>query len=139
MPPVQNNQPGTGFGSRGKSVGLGPSVTRLGLLSAPRMSARGTILGSYSNSTFLLYYKRPIAVPTHSEDPSSESRYYSIDKTYCICPMMYELLMCREKSTEQRDNSSSSSNIGTISSRSFVLFFCWLIAAVLLRTTFPVN
>ena len=29
-PPVQNNQPGTGFGSRGKSVGLGPSVTPLG-------------------------------------------------------------------------------------------------------------
>ena len=30
VPPVQNNQPGTGFGSRGKSVGLGPSVTPLG-------------------------------------------------------------------------------------------------------------
>ena len=43
VPPVQNNQPGTGFGSRGKSVGLGPSVTPLGLLSAPRMSARGAI------------------------------------------------------------------------------------------------
>ena len=43
MPPVQNNQPGTGFGSRGKSVGLGPSVTPLGWLSAPRMGARGAI------------------------------------------------------------------------------------------------
>ena len=43
MPPVQNNQPGTGFGSRGKSVGLGPSVTPLGWLSAPRMNARGAI------------------------------------------------------------------------------------------------
>ena len=30
VPPVQNNQPGTGFGSQGKSVGLGPSVTLLG-------------------------------------------------------------------------------------------------------------
>ena len=29
-PPVQNNQPGTGFGSRGKSVGLVLSVTPLG-------------------------------------------------------------------------------------------------------------
>ena len=43
VPPVQNNQPGTGFGSRGKSVGLSPSVTPLGLLSALRMSARGAI------------------------------------------------------------------------------------------------
>ena len=43
MPPVQNNQPGTGSGSRGKSVGLGPSVTPLGWLSAPRMNARGAI------------------------------------------------------------------------------------------------
>ena len=43
MPPVQNNQPGTGFGSRGKLVGLGPSVTPLGWLSAPRMNARGAI------------------------------------------------------------------------------------------------
>ena len=43
VPPVQNNQPGTGFGSRGKSVGLGPSVTPLGWLSAPHMGARGAI------------------------------------------------------------------------------------------------
>ena len=43
VPPVQNNQPGTGSESRGKSVGLGPSVTPLGLLSAPRMGARGAI------------------------------------------------------------------------------------------------
>ena len=43
VPPVQNNQPGTGFGSRGKSVGLGPSVTPLGWLSAPRINARGAI------------------------------------------------------------------------------------------------
>ena len=43
VPPVQTNQPGTGFGSQGKSVGLGPSVTPLGLLSAPRMCASGAI------------------------------------------------------------------------------------------------
>ena len=43
VPPVQNNQPGTGFGSRGKLVGLVPSVTPLGKLSAPRMGARGAI------------------------------------------------------------------------------------------------
>ena len=43
VPPVQNNQPGTGFRSRGKSVGLGPSVTPLGWLSAPRINARGAI------------------------------------------------------------------------------------------------
>ena len=43
MPPVQNNQPGTGFGSRGESVGLVLSVTPLGKLSALRMGARGAI------------------------------------------------------------------------------------------------
>ena len=43
VPPVQNNQPGTGFGSRGKSVGLVLSVTPLGWLPAPRIDARGVI------------------------------------------------------------------------------------------------
>ena len=41
--PVQNNQPGTGFGSRGRSVGLVLSVTPLGKLPPPRMGARGAI------------------------------------------------------------------------------------------------
>ena len=43
MCPVQSNQLGTGFGSRGRSVGLVPSVTPLGKLSAPLMGARGAI------------------------------------------------------------------------------------------------
>ena len=43
MPPVQNNQPGTGFVSRGRSVGLVLSVTPLGKLPAPRIAARGAI------------------------------------------------------------------------------------------------
>ena len=43
VPPVQNNQPGTGFGSWGRLVGLVPSVTPLGTLPAPRMGARGAI------------------------------------------------------------------------------------------------
>ena len=43
MPPVQNNQPGTGFGSQGRSVGLVLSVTLLGKLPAPRIGARGAI------------------------------------------------------------------------------------------------
>ena len=43
VPPVQNNQPGTGFGSWGRSVGLVLSVTPLGKLPAPRMDARGAI------------------------------------------------------------------------------------------------
>ena len=43
VPPVQNNQPGTGFGSRGRLVGLILSVTLLGKLPAPHMGARGAI------------------------------------------------------------------------------------------------
>ena len=43
VPPVQNNQLGTGFGSWGRSVGLVPSVTPLDYLSAPCMGARGAI------------------------------------------------------------------------------------------------
>ena len=43
VPPVQNNQPGTGFGSQGKSVGLGPSVTLLGYLPALHIGARGAV------------------------------------------------------------------------------------------------
>ena len=41
VPPVQNNQLGTGFGSRGIVVGIVPTVTPLGELLAPRISARG--------------------------------------------------------------------------------------------------
>ena len=43
VPPVQNNQPGTGFGSRGRSVGLVLSVTPLGKLPALHIGARGAI------------------------------------------------------------------------------------------------
>ena len=45
VPPIQNNQPGTGFESRGRSVGLVPSVTPLGKVPAPRIGARGAIWG----------------------------------------------------------------------------------------------
>ena len=74
VPPVQNNQPGTGFGSRGKSVGLGPSVTPLGLLSAPRMSARGAIWAHIQINKTHIYH-----VSKHSS-----SRYGSlIDRGAC--------------------------------------------------------
>ena len=43
VPPVQNNQPGTGFGSQGILVRIIPTVTPLGKLPALCIGARGAI------------------------------------------------------------------------------------------------
>ena len=62
MPPVQNNQPGTGFGSRGRSVGLVLSVTPLGWLPAPRIDARGVIWAHIQINTPMNFLSYPLLI-----------------------------------------------------------------------------